>query len=484
MDDLQGKADILSHVLAILKKHEDRITVLEGEGGVPMSGVPLKNMFGVNAYAWNFTQDPKNVNITDRIFESNYEQIKSFSGVRHYVDWMFIEDSPGEYTFSPTRRGSWDWDLILKRCFEDGIESLFCLKEPPDWLFKTWPSPHDASNIPATYGVDLENPLAYIAQAKAAYQVAGRYGSNKDVTGLTVNTTPRWTADPVNEVKAGLGYLKYIECDNERDRNWLEDYRGMQTGRQYAAHMSAFYDGHQGKLGAGVGVKIADPNMMAVMGGLALANPDYAEDMIEWCNEFRGGSLPFDVINYHHYSNDSQDSGQWGYATRGVAPELRNLASVADQFVALGKRLGLPVWVTETGYDVLKTPQSANPIGDKSAEQVQSDWLIRTSLLYARHGVERVFFYQLFDDNAGSGVQYSSSGLAHRLVMDAIKMFTKELGDYSYLETINESPVVDVYVKGVDKAYVCFFATETGHEADYILNGKTIRVTETPIIVK
>ena len=215
-------------------------------------------------------------------------------------------------------------------------------------------------DIPAPYGANLTDPASYIMQAQAAFQFAARYGSNAAVNPnlVTVNTTSRWVNDPANTVKIGLNLVKYVECDNERD-NWWTGPWGSQTAQQYAANMSAFYDGNKGKLGANVGVKTADPNMVVVMGGLATANVQFVQAMIDWCRTNRGyradGSvdLCFDVINYHFYSNDGNVLTNT-VNTVGLAPELSAAGSVADGFVKMAAALtGKPqVWVTENGYDI------------------------------------------------------------------------------------------------------------------------------------
>jgi hypothetical protein len=87
--------------------------------------------------------------------------------------------------------------------------------------------------------------------------------------------------------KTGLGLIKYIECDNERDK-WWKGPKAQQTPEEYAANMSAFYDGNKGKLGKNAGIKTADPNIMVVMGGLANADPNFVIKMIEWCRKNRG----------------------------------------------------------------------------------------------------------------------------------------------------------------------------------------------------
>lgn len=491
-------------------------------------GIKLIDMFGINTYEWNFLQDPNNPAEGSRIFEPKMSLIKNFSAVRHYMDWEKIEDTPGSYTFNPTRRGSWNYDAIYERCKQDGIVVLSCLKEPPHWLYNTYPEgQRDANNVPAPYGSDREDPASYIAQAKAAFQFAARYGANKNVDPalVTVNSTPRWTADPINEVKIGMNLIKYIEGDNERDRWWVGD-RAYQSGREYAAHLSAFYDGHKGKLGNNVGVKTADPSMIVVMGGLATPSVAYVREMIQWCKENRGykpdGSvdLCFDIINYHQYSNDADKPGQWGYATRGLAPEVSSLGAKALEFAALGKEYGLDTWVTETGYDVGPyTPQRAIPIGEKSALITQADWLLRTSLLYARSGINKVFFYQLFDDtDETSHVQYSTSGLVtnslkRRPASDYIYQATKLMGNYVYKETLSKDPLVDVYVSGGKKMHILTIPDEINRKGSYELSlpgsknanvyylqpgsddmklvkvptqgGKvTIEVTETPVFVQ
>ncbi|WP_411275034.1 hypothetical protein, partial [Daejeonella sp.] len=448
------------------------------------NGVILKNMFGINTYEWNFLQDPNNPGNGTTIYEPKMALIKNFSGVRHYMDWEKLEDSPGQYTFNPTRRGGWNYDAIYQRCKQDGIFVLSCLKEAPDWLYNTYPEgQRDANNVPAPYGSNLEDPASYIAQAKAAFQFAARYGANPNVDPalVTVNSTPRWTADPVNEVKIGMDLIKYIEADNERDRWWVGP-RAYQTGRQYAAHLSAFYDGHKGRLGRNVGVKTADPTMKVVMAGLSKADVNYVKDMIAWCRENRGyrvdGSvdLCFDVINYHLYSNDAL-STQWGTATRGVAPELSEIGRVADEFVAMSRDYakGIDVWVTEAGYDINSgSPQRAIAIGNKSALITQADWILRSSLLYARRGIKKLFFYQLFDDNTYSSIQYGSSGLVEGLnrrpAADYILQTTNLMGNYTYQQTLSQDPLVDVYDYNGRKMYVLVIPDEKGRTGTYQLN--------------
>ncbi|MCO5950238.1 hypothetical protein [Mucilaginibacter flavidus] len=491
------------------------------------NNVPLKNIFGINGYEWNFLENPGSPNDRRHIYEDNMSLIKTFSGMRHYLNWNRVEITKGNYTFNPTNNGGWNEDLIYQRCKQDGILVLADLKNIPDWLQNTYPaSSRDNDNAPVPYGQSLNDPASYVDQARMAFQLAARYGYNKNIDKslIKVDTRKRWNGDIPNEPLVGMGLLKYIECGNERDRWWGGD-ETHQTAEQYAVNMSAFYDGNMGKLGQGVGVKAADPNMQVVMGGLATADIKFVQRMIDWCRTNRGlkadGSvnLCFDVINYHLYSNNG-DVRKQKKATTGIAPELSISGEVANQFVKLANSLpGHPeVWVTETGYDInQESYQKAESIGLKTVLANQADWILRTSLLYIRYGVKRVFFYQLFDDHAGGTSQYATSGLAEgikrRPAADYILQTTRLMGNYNYIKTISNDPLVDQYKLGNKTMYVLTIPDETNRKASYTLdlggakkanihnlkigadmmdskqvnttNGKiTLEVTETPVFVE
>lgn len=486
--------------------------------------VPLSNLLGVNGYEWNFSNplidpfaiDPKRLNT-----------VKYFGGFRHYIDWEKLENTPGGYSFSPTRSGSWNYDAIYETCLKEGIPVLACLKTLPNWILETYPdSLKDSENNPVIYGKNLTDPMSYLEQAKVAFQFAARYGKNKLINSnlLSVNATPRWTGDPVNEVKQGLGLIEYIECDNERDK-WWKGRKAYQTGREYAANLSAFYDGHKNTLGPGVGIKNADPNMKVVMAGVALATTDYFRGMIDWCKEFRGfkadGSVNicWDIINYHLYTNSTE-------LNRAIAPELKssntNADSVAKAFIQSAAIYlnNMPVWVTETGFDIHQGSRNkAIAIGNKSILQTQADWILRTALLYSRNGIMKQFFYQLEDDSPGSELLYATSGLfgdelSSRPAADFIKQTKDLFGAYSYSKTLNADPIVDQYtLNDTSEMYVVYIPDEKGRTGVYTLdlgnadsayvytpsagaqqmqinklktnNGKVIiTATETPVFVK
>lgn len=440
---------------------------------------PLNQYFGVNAFEWNF-EDPTNPSV---VSPTLLAAAKSFTQVRHYMDWSKLETTQGMYTYNPVHSGGWNYDALYQACKANNMLVLADLKTLPAWLVATYPTDQqDPENVPVPYGSDFSNPNSYILQAKVAFQYAARYGSTGTVAPslLSVDTTIRWTADPQNKVLEGTALVKYIECDNERDK-WWKGRKAYQTAFEYAANLSAFYDGNKNTMGPGVGVKNADPNMQVVMGGLASADPTYLHGMIEWCRLHRGYkadgtvNLCWDVINYHLYANNYNGQGS---PTSGVSPEAGNTAQVARGFMSVAHEYAndMPVWVTESGYDINQgSSQKAPAIGNKTAARVQADWVLRTSLLYAREGIQRVFYYEEYDDNAANPTQYASSGLinddkSRRPAADYLYQVNKLLGAYSYKQTSSTGPMVDQYQSGSSLAYVLYLPTQTGQTANYTLN--------------
>jgi endoglucanase len=447
--------------------------------------VKLGQTLGVNAFEWDL-EDP---NIPSQVDTARLRTVKNFTGIRHYLDWEKLELTQGAYTFNPSASGGWDYDVMYKRLQREGITVLTCIKTVPSWLQASYPAAdRDPENVPVSYGQDFAAPASYIAQAKVAFQFAARYGRNTAVNPALLSgvvTGPVYPSAPTTDIRTveiGLGYIKYMECDNERDK-WWKGRKAYQTPAECAANLSAFYDGHKNTLGAGVGVKNADPTMQVVMAGLAAPTPDYVRGMIDWCRQYRGykadGSIDlcWDVINYHHYSNDASTS-QSGAPTRGAAPEVSDAGATAQAFIAMAHQYAadMPVWVTEAGFDLSQSsPLKAIAINGRSVEQTQADWLLRTALAYARWGVERVALYQLYDDNPTSGWTFSTMGLANatrtpRLAAQYLSQVNKVMGAYRYQQSLSTDPVVDRYQLNGQPAYALVVPDEQGRTASYTLN--------------
>lgn len=447
--------------------------------------ISLNNQLGINAFEWDFLQDPVFPADGSKIYEPKMHLMTSFGQFRHYLDWEKLEFTPGNYTFNPTKSGGWNLDVIYERCKAEGIEPLVCIKTIPNWLYKSYPvSEQTNENLPLEYPANRLLPASYIKMAKVGFQFAARYGANKNIDSnlVKVDKSLRWPGDNANRKKIGLNTVKYIECNNEPDK-WWRGSSAQQSAEEYAANLSAFYDGHNGKLGKNVGVKTADPKMMVVMGGLATPDVEYVKRMVEWCRKNRGlkadGSvnLCFDIINYHLYANNNEN---WFVKLfkrhRGKAPELSNQAKVANEFVNYAHSINnnMEVWNTESGYDLsLTSAQKAIAINEKSVLITQADWILRSSLLYARHGINRAFYYMFTDLNPTVG-RFASSGFVEgdkrRPVTDYFYQVKNLMGNYHYESTINKDPFVDVYALGDKKMYVLVVPDEVGREEEFTLN--------------
>jgi hypothetical protein len=152
--------------------------------------------------------------------------------------------------------------------------------------------------------------------------------------------------------------------------------------------------------------------------------------------------------------------------------------------------LNIPVWVTEAGYDLdQNSPNKAIPIKDKTAMHTQADWLLRTALLYSRNGIEKVFFYQLRDDNPGSGKIYGSSGLINkdfssRPASDYMKQTIELFGEFIYVKSMQSSPIVDYYTNAKNQElYVAYIPDEVGSQekVELSLPGKKSATIYTPV---
>jgi endoglucanase len=469
---------------------------LKNQAPVKVKNTLLSMMLGINGFEWNF-EDANNQQSLNAVMAKNIVNMATM--LRHYADWDKFEHVQGDYTFDATFSGGWNYDIIYQYLKDNGIDVLLDVKTIPEWLFKIfYPGlPYEAENRPAPLGSDLNDPKSYAIQAKLAFQIAARYGSkvvDSNLLGADTKPIGNWQGAYVRTKKSGMNLIKYMENENERDK-WWKGSNGYQDPWMYAANLSAFYDGHKGALGAGYGVKNADPNMKVVMGGTAFAYPSYFEGMVEWFRINRGyktdGTIdfPMDVINYHYYADGSGTSQGNNDAKVGCMPEGSDAATVAQAFAAFAQLYNLEVWVTETGYDdAAGSPISAPAIGSKSAAVVKADWNLRLALLYARNGIDRVFFYKTFDENPGSSNKFDTSGFINNdntlkptgFYFQQVKALT---AGYKFVSSkVDNGVIVDTYSNNGKLMYAIVSPTSNNTVINYNLNlgSATQAVINTP----
>jgi hypothetical protein len=457
---------------------------------------PIGNMLGM-VILWPDVVDPKKV--FEGVAEHKWEALKGYTAFRDYTDWKTFEGKKGEFTFEPSAWGGAMRDTYYERMHQEGKEVMVCPQNVPDWFLEAnYPKElHGVSNVPKAWKADGEDWKSYTQLAHLYYRVSARYGRNKNIPKefTSVRTAPFYNGQPGNKAKAGLGTVKYIQIDNEPDMHW-GGRQAYQNGREYAAMSSACYDGHKGTMGAGYGVKTADPTMQVVVGGI-VGGVSFMRGMIDWCKEHRGYKtgakgkkvvdLPFDIIDYHVYHNTANSTQEQKSSTTGICPELSTATQKAREFLQLShEECGdLPVQISETGYDVHpESPQRALATPTRSILQTQADWGIRTALVYARLGIHRIYTYMATDVTNPTATKYSTSGeldkrngYKRRPVADYKLQLNKLMGAYTYKKTLHNDPAVDVYELGEKEIYVLWIPDQVSRTGEYELNLGTDKAT-------
>lgn len=547
---------------------------------IPYQPTPFKNKnsrirdhISTNGYVWNVVAG------NSRGFQTEKAELfKAFTGgrVRDYFDWSKLEVKEGEYTFAPTPDGGWDYDVYYQFLHENDIEILTCLKNNTGWSLDKFYGIGKAKNrelgvghwtkLPepvkpastateaqktkynkdlAAYRTDMDlvrrDKESYRQFCEAAFQIVARYGSNKNIDPNLVKPAngqdripavanpsiwkdEHWKKNPdgtfAQAKKYALGYVKKIGCDNENDATWHGEKRYMRPEWQ-AMLMSVFYDGHKNTMGAGIGVKNADPNIIVVSTGIASNRPDYFVALMEEFIKIRGYKIvdgkkvvdvPCDAWEYHAYAN--KGGGQDVDSEGGLPPELSNMAWLTPQFTQTIAEYGedKDTVVGETGYGLNDGKQQAVATPTRTKEQTQADWIIRTIHHNARHGVAETYFYQSYDETDYINAlawnpehkdygPYAALGLIHERKKKAARIadgkpvldtkgnqvydlerselrrrfaldYMMQLAffkDYRYSKTLHSDPFVDEYELAGKKMWALMVPDMVSRTADYTL---------------
>ena len=301
----------------------------------------------------------------------------------HNLSWMF--DDTGKVKFT---QGTWgDMDsyysamharnISIIPCFQGGSSVISGGKTPPE--------------IAVPNGADPTDPASYALHAQAMYQVAARYGSNKNVDPATLNV-----ADG-SEPKVGMGLLQAAENSNEPNKTWSGKANYF-TPFELAAMCSADYDGHEGTI-PHAGVKQADPHFQLAMGGMlnTASLLDYLSQMKLWFNYNRtDGKFAVDIINVH-LGPDTYNPEDSSFTAR--VQEIKQWI----QENAPGTKL----WISE--FEIPMTDCETEGIDNHDNETYQLRYaqrVARTYLMAMSAGVDRMTKFQLRDE--GEGVYYNS----------------------------------------------------------------------------
>jgi hypothetical protein len=413
--------------------------------------IPMDQFIGMNSY----------ISTPDKVHEAvgcvrEYRpwQWNGVTDLKTPINWGDIQKKAGKNEYSAMKIGN--SDEYYQKMKDMGIECVPCIHRHVD-------EEHEHENIP-TFGGDPLDPLSYKVAADYAYQFIARYGS-KVVPDSMLRTTE---AAPK---KSGLNLLHYFENWNEPNRWWGEP-EGHFQPYQFAAYCSASYDGHMNQMGAGFGVKNADPDVKYVHGGIAFIYPEFVKAMKLWSDYHRNGSFPSDVISVHHYSN-TRDEKHPEKEAHGISPEDDQLKEKLQRLVKW-RNENLPdkeIWLSELGWDTdAKTYQSA-AVGHKlypekiTMQEIQAQWLVRGYLITAAAGADRMMMFLANDlKNYTAGV-YGSCGFI--TVKDEYKP------SWYYVKTLRTALTgmvfLDEYPSGNDKVWVYRFKNLKTGQGAYVL---------------
>ena len=325
--------------------------------------------------------------------------------IREYTDWTWTE---GSIPY-PNNEDDWyDWshDAFYTVLADAGLQTMPCVEQGVFFV--------NDGGIPPANG-DPNLPASYAAHGDQMFQYAARYGSTAVPMSLLKDDAGYSWAFP-EPALTGLGEIHYYENGNEEDATWvLPDGGNLTPAAEMAAQCSADYDGDQGRMGSTFGVKNADPNAQLVLAGLSQgyvpgSGIAYLNGILAWSQAHRAGSVPFDVINLHHYSTTN------GPPASGVSPEADNLVSQMQAFTSWrdANMPGKEVWVTEFGYDSNSaSPLGCPTLGPNSNFVVQGQWIVRSMLAQMQAGVDRGFIYWIADQACGTycADMFNSCGL-------------------------------------------------------------------------
>jgi Secretion system C-terminal sorting domain len=444
----------------------------------------------------------------DQLFGANFrradelDKVKSFGFAREYHDWALDVGYPAlnvpdcrheqvRYRWNPS------FDGASTTRFDDlyrQLDGQICPVPYGNSPFKLgtsyWPGVAALERKPVcewqhSFSFQDPNSLTYELGSYRDYtlwctQFAARYGKSRtgiDNHGLANFLRGQLDAAEEHPNTMGANNVHYLEIWNEQDKNWnFPQHQYYFTPAQYAALLSAVYDGHNGNPSLSVngvegfshlGVHRVDPSMKIVMGGLSAFRGCYIEEMVKWCDAFRPGlPLPFQVVNFHHYNNDyysdprktpayvwdfqcqDPNSSEIQLTKKGISPEASGLRerleySLRRLLVADRRFADMEFWVSETGYDTQDGSTQVAHVDGQDNYETQAQWMVRTYLEASaatvfvngrRKAYDRILMYDIRDMENRSPGLFATSGIFTSL----LDGFSPKTG-YFYLQTLKNT---------------------------------------------
>lgn len=364
---------------------------------------PVNDVFGTNAF----------------LAEEQFEKIGKVSGLcRLYneTDWFMYgtfrsqgtgeNATPDDIQMASKQSHMWDYDLKMQELLDTGQKNILFtlvagfsyLRDADDQLVRAGSAKPIDPNLNYTDLAVTTNPMSYTHVARIAASMAYRWGFNENADDVCNQFVE-------NDGLKGLGLVRYWEFANEMERHWggatdFQKAATMANPQEMAAYLSAVFDGHKGAMGAGFGIRAADPNAKMVMPGLFSINYDFVKEMFLWWDLNRGaGDYPIDVINFHHYNTYTDETDTPTYSeipAYALPPETGDLIHETQKMNRV-RCLFAPnkeLWITEFGYDEqyggMGAPRDATKLLRGRHKAV---WILRSLLIYQNLGLDAMCHY-------------------------------------------------------------------------------------------
>jgi len=313
----------------------------------------------------------------------------------NYYRWDNITKTPYNYTWP-------DHNKFMNECKKLGLNVLIDILDKPGWA---------GSDRGAYSKGDGSKPEDYLDRLEFIGQLVARYGAQK------IDKSLLETADK----STGQNFIKYYEDDNEPNYWWETP---TWPAEKYAVYCNAVHDGFGVETSKDyplLGIKSVDSTAIHVLAGLAEKNPtQYLQKIIAASK----GRIPFDVINIHTYCKDSKDGYSPENENYGIERNLSGFMSWCKT-----KLPGVPVWITEFGWDTYMLNNQHSYI--YAPQPQQANYILRSYFVALKMGFEKAFLFMGGDPNSKSTQQFASSGL----ITDKNTGLAKKIS-YYYLATM------------------------------------------------
>lgn len=372
---------------------------------------PIKNFLGTNLYSWDLVGHYSySQNITDRKQQA-LASLK-ITQIRLSTDVYANKDTDNlVYRLSPEARGfKMDTGIVLLRKLIPNLTVNLCYQNQPKNIQKEYAAVGERSTVYRHQSSDPGLSSSYSELAHDCAVLAARGGTNINAPDYPLYKQ-LWY-EPQQVMYKGQGFYNIIGPENECDNQYSND--KPLNGSQYAAMWAAVYDS----------VKKIDQNMLVSTTGIANGDPKIMSDAIAWCNLNRGGKLPFDIWEQHHYP--------WGWPLSGglpgelsIIPEIQKVKSACPSCLYS---------VGEWSWDINPhSPINAPAHDGYSAEQSRGQAAVRTIFKFSQIGVHDAYWYRAYstyDPNIDSSWnQFETSSLLKQ-TDDSCHWVRHTVGDY------------------------------------------------------